>query len=232
MTRQDPVAFFNQEQADGYDARNERLGTIISNLHFLIDLVLGGLPDNARILSVGAGTGSEIVALAERRPGWTFVAAEPSQAMHAKCREKIEAKGFRDRCECVNGYLSDIDEGEQFDAVLCLLVTQFVMDAAERQSMFDGMAARLRPGGYLINAEISADITSPKFDGMLTTWASMQAVRHAGPEETARSVSMMKQHLAVVPPADIEAMLTRSGLNHPTQFFQSLLIHAWYAQKP
>lgn len=231
MTRQDPVSFFDQQHAENYDARNERMTAIVGNLHFLMDLVLGDLPDDARILSVGAGTGSEIIALAERRPGWTFIALEPSQAMHAKCREKIGTNGLAGRCECVNGYLSDLDEGEKFDAVLCLLVTQFILDTAERQEMFDAMAAHLRPGGYLINAEISADTASPKFDGMVEKWAAMQAQRNMTAEEVSKNISMMKQHVAVVPPADIEAMLARSGLSNPTQFFQSLLIHAWYGRK-
>ena len=49
----------------------------------LADAAFAGLPKDARILVVGCGTGSEIMALASRHEGWQFEAIEPAQAMLA-----------------------------------------------------------------------------------------------------------------------------------------------------
>ena len=231
MTQPDPSRFFDQKIADNYDAQADNLKAIGDNLHLLIGLVLQDLPDDARILCVGAGTGTEIVHLAALHPNWRFVALEPSPEMLAKCREKMEKHGFDERCRHVNGFLKDIAPGESFDAVLCLLVTQFMLDPEERQAMFDGMARRLRAGGYLINAEISYDVRSAAFDAMAQKWGAMRKKSGATKDDTAQIIAMMLKHVAVAPPAAIEAMLKKSGFAMPILFFQSLFIHAWYSQK-
>lgn len=231
MTKPDPSRFFDEKVAENYDSHTERMKAVTSNLHLLIELVLREIPDDARILCVGAGTGTEIIQLAVRHPNWQFVALEPSHDMLSKCESKIEKRGLTSRCSCVHGYLSDIGQDEQFDAVLCLLVTQFILDREERQSMFDSMANHLHAGGYLINAEISADMQSAAFDNMIDKWVALQREVGATKEDIEKSISMMRQHVAVVPPSDIENMLKQSGFALPMLFFQSLFIHAWYSQK-
>src|SRR5690606_38346630 len=118
-----------------------------------------------------------------------------------------------------------------FDAVLCLLVTQFVTDAAQRQKMFDDMAGQLKAGGYLINAEISGDMSSAKFRDIFEKWKAMHRYAGARAEDAENMFNALKEHVAVVPPAAIERHLETSGFSQPVQFFQSLLIHAWYSRK-
>ena len=92
-------AIFDQ-QAAGYDTRWAKTAPIRDALHFLLEAVFAGLPAQARILCVGAGTGEDIDYLAKRHPRWTFTAVEPSGAMLDICRRKAEAgavtKGFVD----------------------------------------------------------------------------------------------------------------------------------------
>ncbi|MCB0523821.1 MAG: class I SAM-dependent methyltransferase [Rhodospirillales bacterium] len=231
MSQIDPSTFFDAKIAEQYDSRTERMNAVVENLHALIGLVLEDLPDNARILCVGAGTGTEIVRLAGLHPNWQFVALEPSGDMMEKCRSKLKKQGIVPRCDFIQGYLSDIAPDETFDAVLCLLVTQFVLDSKQRQAMFDSMASHLRLGGYLINAEISCDMQSTESNEMMKKWIAAQNKTTASAEEAAKSIAMMKQHVAILPSANIEAMLRKSGFGMPMLFFQSLLIHAWYSKK-
>lgn len=58
---------FNGEFSRQYDAYNERLHEIANNLHLLISILLRDQPDDARILCIGVGTGSEITRLALHR---------------------------------------------------------------------------------------------------------------------------------------------------------------------
>src|SRR5690606_25422152 len=102
-------ALFDQ-QAAGYDERWAKTAPIRDALHFLLEAVLADLPDDARILCVGAGTGEEIDHFAKRRPGWTFVAVEPSGAMLEVCRAKAEKGGYADRCLCHAGYLDSLTD--------------------------------------------------------------------------------------------------------------------------
>lgn len=60
--------FFDREMAEAYDRRNSGLQPIADSLHFPMGLVLDRLPEQARILRVGVGTGADILALANDRP--------------------------------------------------------------------------------------------------------------------------------------------------------------------
>jgi tRNA (cmo5U34)-methyltransferase len=127
--------------------------------------------------------------------------------------------------------VSDLPPGGAFDAVLCLLVTQFVTDSAKRQEMFGDMAAQLKSGGYLINAEISDDMSSAKFRNIFEKWKVMHRYAGATAEEAGNIGKALSEHVAVEPPVAIERYLCNSGFSQPVEFFQSLLIHAWYARK-
>jgi tRNA (cmo5U34)-methyltransferase len=222
--------FFNRNTAAGYDDRAVRIGSIMDNLHFLIRLVLQSLPTDANILCVGVGTGTEIARLARIFPQWRFTGVDPSEAMLDVCRRRVEENGLSSRCELVHGYVQDVAAREAFDGVLCLLVAHF-LKGTERQALFDEMALRLRPNGYLITAEICFDLASPGFGSMLEQWKAVH--RHAGAteENLAGMRHQLEEVIAVLPPQATEELLRNSGLPLPVQFFQSLLIRAWYARK-
>jgi len=231
MSNKAAPVFFDQKFSESYDERNRNLSPIFKNLHFLIGLVLADLPDNAHILCVGVGTGEEIVALSGAYPGWQFTGIEPSAPMAGICREKIQAMGLADRCTILNGYLSDPDEGTHYDAVLCLLVTHFITNHDERQLMFNDMYARLRAGGYLINADISDDMSSPQFQSILEKWKVMHKSSGASEQALENMEKALATHVSVVSKNKMESFLREAGFALPVQFFQSLLIRAWYSKK-
>lgn len=75
MNRDQIAALFDQ-QAAGYDAQWERMGPVREGLYFLLEAAFAKVPGEARVLSVGAGTGIEIAFLAARFPQWQFTAVE------------------------------------------------------------------------------------------------------------------------------------------------------------
>ncbi len=227
-----PIAdFFNKAAASHYDAHQRRFGPLMDNLHFLIGVVLNRLPDDAHILCVGVGTGGEILRLADAHPKWRFTGIDPSADMLDVCRAQVDSKGLSDRVTLLHGYLNDFPEHEAYDGVLCLLVTQFVRDVAARQEMFTAMARSLKSRGYLINAELSDDLGSPGFKDIAEKWTDMNLAAGITQEQMTATLSAWQTHLAVVPLTRIEEYLRGSGFALPVQFFQSLVIHAWYAQK-
>lgn len=225
-----PTDFFTKEHAERYDERNKKLASISENLHFLMKLVLEDLPVRAKVLSVGAGTGAEILSLAKAFPEWSFVAVEPSLSMLDVCRERIQSAGFSDRCEFVHGLAQDLPERAEFDAALAVLVAHFVK-RDERLSFFKNLTQRLRPGGYLVNAEISFDLDSAEFPTILKNWRSVQGLMGATPESLAAIPQVLREVLTVLSPLETEAVLRESGIDLPVRFFQAFMISAWYGVK-
>ncbi len=221
---------FNAEFSRQYDANNLRLSPIADNLHFLISLLLRDLPQDARILCVGVGTGTEILRLAEAHPSWHFTGVDPSPAMLEVCAEKLSRQGVAARCNLSEGYISDIPVDTKYDAVLCLLVTHFIQDP-QRLGIYQQMAERLIEGGQIVVAEIAGDMDAANFDEKLKSWMAIQDLngnQQRSPEEIK---ALLSQRLLLLAPEKTEELIARAGFAAPMRFFQSFLIHAWQATR-
>jgi tRNA (cmo5U34)-methyltransferase len=98
MQNQKTLIVFDQERAAAYDQDAAKLAPLVEALHFLIRLILADLPADARILCVGAGTGTELINLAQTFPQWHFTAVEPAAPMLDICRQRAEECGIASRC--------------------------------------------------------------------------------------------------------------------------------------
>src|SRR5581483_11546369 len=116
MPPQQGAAFFNQNVADKYDQQAARLAPLREALHLLMGAIFSDLPIEARVLCVGAGTGLELLYLAERFPQWHFTAVEPSAPMLEVCRRRAAESGIASRCVFHEGYLDSLPSSEAFDA--------------------------------------------------------------------------------------------------------------------
>src|SRR5690606_381215 len=103
MRRDELKAVFDR-QAPGYDEQWAHMSPIRDCLHFLLGSVFDDLPDDARVLCVGAGTGAELSFLARTFPQWTFMALDPSGAMLDVCRRRATEERFASRCHFHEGY--------------------------------------------------------------------------------------------------------------------------------
>jgi tRNA (cmo5U34)-methyltransferase len=224
-----PTAIFTKELSQAYDERNAKLAPIAENAHFLVRLVLKDLPVDGRVLCVGVGTWAEILSLTKSYPGLTFVGVDPSEPMLDVCRTRLSAAGILNRCELLHGYVEDTPAGETFDAALSMLVGHFV-EPAERPGFYHSMVNRLKPGGHLVNCEISADMDSADFPLMLENWKQVQALMGASDESLANLAQTLRTALTVLSPSDVENLLRQSGV-HPVRFFQSFMIVGWHGVK-
>ncbi|OLF77870.1 SAM-dependent methyltransferase [Maricaulis sp. W15] len=225
-----PTEFFNREMAARYDERNSKLSPVSDCMHFLFRLVLEDLPPDARILSVGAGTGAEILSLSNAFPGWQFVAVDPSGPMLDVCRARLEDAGVMDRCEVVQGEVHDIADGDTFDAVLAIMVAHFI-DREKRQRFYQASHARLRPGGFFVSTEISYDLASPEYPSMLENWGRIQSRMGATPDSLKTLPETLRNVLTVIAPDETENLWRDAGFARPICFFQALMARGWYAQK-
>jgi len=221
---------FGEEMATSYDDNCRVMTPIYDNLHFLIRAVLDDLPKNATILSVGAGTGTEIIRLAGFFPEFTFVAVDPSREMLAVCRERLRAHGLLERCTLVHGHIEDVSQEVTFDAALCLLVLHHTPETV-RQTIVKGIAGRLKPRGRFIVAELSYDDSTSQFGDLLDKWIAVLRITGTAEKKARALPALFKEHLSVLSPVAAENLLVANGFEQPVRFFQSLIMLAWFAQK-
>lgn len=210
-------ALFDQ-MAPGYDKRWERTAPITQCLYFLLESVFAALPEDARILCVGAGTGSEILHLADRFPGWRFTAVEPAAAMLDVCRRRAGEAGIADRCTFHEGYLDTLPAGAPHQAATCFLVSQFILDKTARSGFFEKIAERLVPGGVLASSDLSTQQDAAGYDDLLRVWQRATTPTDVTDEGLRRMKATYAKDVAVLPPAEVAAIL-RAGVSRRREPF-------------
>jgi tRNA (cmo5U34)-methyltransferase len=230
MDRKDIEAIFDH-QAASYDQQWAKLAPLREALQLLLGAVFAELPTDARVLCVGAGTGQEIISLAQRFPQFRFTAVEPSATMIEVCRSRAEEEGIAARCAFHHGYVESLPATEPFDAATCFLVSQFIVDVDARIAFFRDIAERLRPGGCLASSDLAADIDSAEYRSLLDVWLRVMAAGAVSAEMVERIRSAYGRDVAVLPPERVRAIIAAAGFEPPVQFYQGGLIHGWYATR-
>lgn len=232
MQQEAITALFDQ-QAASYDQQWRKLAPINDALHLLTSTVLSELPPQAKILCVGAGTGAEILYLAQKFPEWRFTAVEPSTAMLDVCRRRVEEQGIAARCLFHAGYLDSLPSHGSFDAATAFLVSQFILEREVRSKFFQSIAERLCPTGLLVSSDLAGDLAAPDGRDLLDVWFRVMTGSGAlpSPEGIERMRQAYSRDVAVLPPRDVHDIITRGGFDAPMLFFQAGMIHAWVAKR-
>lgn len=231
MNADELKAMFNR-LAPNYDDQWKHTAPIRNSLYFLCDAVFADLASTARLLCVGAGTGAEIAHFAARFPAWRFTAVEPAAAMLDINRERAEAQGYAARCYFHQGYVETLPAAEKnYDAAICLLVSQFIQDDTARSAFFSAIAARLAPGALLVNADLAADTRTPTYDALLAVWMRMMAAADLSLESIVRLRAAYDRDVAIRPTAATAELIEAGGFDTPVMFFQAGLITAWFAHR-
>lgn len=227
MSQQPFKPAFDEEHAATYDQRFAKLAPFKDALHLAMRGILADLPGDARILCVGAGTGGELLYLADAFPAWTFTLVEPAPAMLSRCRLRAIEASIEARCTFHEGYLDTLPETEPFDAATAILVSQFVLVRQKRCNFFQDIAGRLKPQGHLITADLAGEPDTIPFE----SWMSLMKYNDANDEQVAQYRVALENHVAVRPPDEVESIITEGGFDRPEIVCQTLLIHMWHARK-
>lgn len=213
--------------AGDYERRIRTLVPGYDTLHELSAAVLRAqLPDGARVLCVGAGTGEEIARLAGAGPLWRFVGVDPSADMLAQARARLGQDGVLDRVGLTEGEVEAVPPAPPFDAATLILVLHFVKDDPARAALLGAIGQRLKPGAPLLLASLYREGDA---DAVLDAWKALQVLGglpHAAVEER------MAPRLAEARPVaddELAGLLADAGFGPPTRYFQGLMMAAWVA---
>lgn len=213
--------------AGDYEQRIRTLVPGYDTLHALTAAMLRAqVPDAARVLCVGAGTGEEIARLASAGPLWRFVGVDPSADMLARARTRLGEGGVLDRVELMVGQVETMPPAPPFDAATLILVLHFVKGDDARAALLGAIAARLRPGAPLLLASLYREGNA---GATLDAWKTLQVLSGL-PREAVEQ--RMAPRLAETQPIDdvaLAGLLDTAGFGPPTRYFQGLVMAAWVA---
>lgn len=223
-------ATFDQQSAS-YDQQWAKLAAFRDGIHLLMASLFSRLPERARMLCVGAGTGAEIRALAARFPSWTFTSVEPSAGMVAIAQQRAREYGYADRCTFHTGYLDTLPSSAPFHCASSLLVSQFLLKEEERTGYFRAIASRLQVGGLLVSSDLASDTSSEVYKSLLTVWLRTMAAADVSPERVLQMQEAYAKDVAILPPQRVATIIAAAGFEVPVQFYQAGLIHGWYTHR-
>src|SRR5512133_1685927 len=98
------------------------------------------------VLSVGCGSGEDVVELA-RRSAYRVTAIDPSPDMIALAEARFRAEGVSVDLRCCT--VSGLPDEPRYDAALLCFVLHFIPDDGGKDRLLEQIARRLRPGGEL-----------------------------------------------------------------------------------
>lgn len=116
--------------------------------------------------------------------------------------------------------------GEAFDASTSLLVSQFIPDREERTRYFRGIADRLRPGGFLVNADLAADASPAAYHSLRDVWFRVMKDGNITTEAIEKMRAAYDRDVAVLPPEEVRGIISAGSFEAPIQFLQTGLIRA------
>ena len=218
---------FTADEALQYDNRIMRLVPGYELLHQVCAAQLAVLlPDEANILVVGAGSGTEICLLAKLNPKWRFTAQDISADMLAIAQARFEACGISERVSLYAEDVSSLVQRKQFDVALCLLVMHFVPDNGAKSALLQAINQRLKPHGHLFFADLMQPQTLFERD------AQLNVCRELGLSEI--GVTRMRDNFAnEFFPLDkmrMHELFEKAGYSLPRPFFKVLGFHGYVTQ--
>ena len=227
----DPARHFDESAAGRYD---ETIRTVLPGYETLHENLLGmletTLPENASVLSCGAGTGQEILACAHIAPGWKFVGVDPSEAMLSTASEKIRQAGIQSRVTLLHGYVGDVMEMD-FNAAASILVMQFIPDDGGKRDYLAAIAKRLKLGGIIVLCDLTGDNDDPETKRLLNEWRSKLSERGLDDEKLNAIFSHVESDVKIVTEDRVLELLDECGFIDVQRFHQSLLCVGWIARK-
>ncbi|KZN45484.1 class I SAM-dependent methyltransferase [Pseudoalteromonas luteoviolacea] len=209
---------FTGEEALNYDQRIGKLVPGYALLHQITAAQLRvTLVQDATILVVGAGTGREIIELAEQNQGWHFIAQDVSADMLEIADQNFTNLGIRDRVTIHHGKLPE--NTFQADATLCLLVMHFVRDNGDKDDLLTQINHNLKSEGKLFLADLMLPESSFEREAQFQLCHTVLGLTEQGVEKMRRN---FVEEFYPISLEGLTTLLEKAGFSTPLVYFKAL----------
>lgn len=180
------------------------------------------VPEDGRVLVLGAGGGLELQAFAGAQPGWRFAGVDPSAQMLALARQTLGA--LEARVDFHQGYIDSLAEGH-FDGATCLLTLHF-LPREERLRTLEQLWQRLAPGAPLVVAHHSVPEGEERMR-WLQRYAAFAEASGVAREQAQGAVAAIDERLPLLSPEQDEALLRQAGFEGVELFYAGFTFRGW-----
>lgn len=219
-------AFSDPEAVARYTENPLRLVPGYESMQRMATILLAErVPENARVLVVGAGGGLELKVFAQTHPGWVFDGVDPSAEM-LRLAERILGP-HASRATLHHGYVEGAPTGP-FDAATCLLTLHF-LPVEERRRTLAAIHLRLKPGAPLVVAHHSIPSDEKERAVWLDRYAAFAIASGIEPDKAMNAREGIGKHLPILSPEQDEAMLREAGFSQVSLFYVGFTFRGWVA---
>ena len=218
------ASFSDPEKVANYQSGPKLFTPGLEDLHRMTTILLSErVPDDGRILVLGAGGGLELQAMATARAGWTFEGVDPARPMLDLARRSLG--NAADRVAFVEGYIQDASEG-RFDGAVCLLTMHFLDYEARVETAFE-IRRRLKPNAPFVMAHASFSQVLEARNYWLNRYAEFALAKGAPPEMVAMAKQGVRNQNTLLSPQQDEAALLAAGFTGVEQFYAAFTWRGW-----
>jgi tRNA (cmo5U34)-methyltransferase len=185
------------------------------------------VPEDGRVLVLGAGGGMELGVFAAHAPGWAFTGVDPSAEMLAAGREALGE--VSNQIEWVEGYIPDAPDGP-YDGATCLRTLHFVADNGDKLEALKAIRARLKPGGAFILVDNCNPGGTLDFERHAARFVEQGRRAGAADDMLARARASLTGKTEMVSPEREVELLTEAGFREIDLFYAALSWRGWVAR--
>lgn len=181
------------------------------------------VPQDGRVLILGAGGGLELKAFADTHSGWTFDGVDPSAEMLALA--KTTAADHVDRIQFHLGTIETASEGP-FDGGSCILMFHH-QPLEHRLETLKQVRQRLKHGAPFVVAHISFLQTEPERSQWIARHVAFGAPEGVDLADLETSRHAIGTRLSIQSPEEDEAMLHEAGFSNVSLFYAGFSFKGW-----
>jgi tRNA (cmo5U34)-methyltransferase len=183
------------------------------------------VPDDGRVLVIGAGGGLEIKVFAEAHRDWQFDGVDPSAQMLDLARDTLGSLASRAQL-----HLGPIEVAPlgPFDAATCLLTFHFIK-REERLRILGEAHRRLKPGAPFVVAHLSFPQGADDRDLWLSRYVNFAVSSGIPRSDAERARSAISAQLPILAPEEDEELLHAAGFRSVALFYVGFSFRGWVA---
>lgn len=188
------------------------------------------LPEQANVLAVGVGTGTELIRLGKANPQWQVLGLDPSEEMLAIAAQKITHHQLSDHVKLVQGYAHELPTNILYDAATSIMVLHFIPDT-EKLQFLQSIAQRLHPAAPFAMVNLCNKKGSQELNQLMPILHAYWDVMGLPSQRKQEVVEGFNQNVHPLPEANILDLLEQAGFQKTVRFYTGLWVSGWLAFK-